>query len=107
MEQILEQNAWIVYPEKEQQNVIMTITFSDNPRYDKFIKILQQKYGGSIGKCNLGRHTRMITIENMDILWLLHKIFNQKKQYSEMHIYKEYQELYKNQHLYFKHQCMI
>jgi hypothetical protein len=107
MEQILEQNAWIVYPENENKGVIMTITFSDNPKYDKFIKTLQQKYGGIIGKCNLGRHTRMITIQNLDILCLLHGVFNEKQQYSGMFIYKEYLELYKNQHLYFKNQFMI
>ena len=107
MEQILEQNAWISYPENDTQNLIMTITFSENTRYDKVITVLQKKYGGVFGRCNLGRHTRMITIQNVDILVLLHKVFYHKKQLSTMLMYKEYQQLYQNQHKYFKNQFMI
>lgn len=106
MEQLLNNNSWIIYPTEKGQDVILTITFSTSDKYDKIIQTLIKKYGGELGTCKLGNHTRMITLKNLSIIELFSRVFSKNAQ-STSEIYQEYMHLYNNQHVYFESMFMI
>jgi len=80
MEQLLNNNSWIIYPTEKGQDVIMNITFSASEKYDNIIQYLIKKYGGELSTCKLGKHTRMITLKNISIIELFYKVFSKNTQ---------------------------
>lgn len=108
MEMILNNKAWIVYPEVNNGKLQMTVTFSDSSKYNSIIKKLVTSYNGKLQKCNIGKDTRMVTIQNIYVLQLLSDVYTKDKKTSQQYsIYEDYIHIYNNQEKYFKQEYMI
>jgi hypothetical protein len=104
MEHYFNENSWIILPTKKGEDTIMSITFPNSNKYDRIIQTLINNYNGELSSCMIGIHNRMIVIKNIYILELLSNM-NIKDTTTEL--YKEYINLYNNQHVYFESFYMI
>jgi len=103
MEQLLNDNAWFIYPTNSNEVLMMTITFSNSPKNNNIINKLINNYLGELENCSIGNHTIMITIKNIYVLQLLSDVYSKDNiEYIKYPIYEDYMEIYKNQEKYFK-----
>ena len=109
MEAYFNDYSWIVYPESTKSELKMLITFSSNGDNNVMIDYLIKQYNGKLSRCTIGNHTKMITIQNIDVLNLLSFIFknDSEKKYIHLELYKEFITIYKNQMKYFNDTFLI
>lgn len=108
MDIYLNKYSWIVYPENDKSDLKLLITFSDKKSRNTIIEYLINKYDGELSKCQIGTHTRMVTIKNVEILNLFAFLFeNNTKDYNDLELYKEYREIYENQIKYLNDTFML